>query len=53
MELVLQVSLLMVTVCLGAAAALRRTAARSDTPIDVGSVSEGWIAEHRIRSREE
>jgi hypothetical protein len=53
MELVLQVSLLMVTVCVGAAALFRRTAARSDTPIDLGSVSDSWIAEHRIHSREE
>jgi hypothetical protein len=59
MEVVIQFSLLTVSVCLGAAALVRRTAGlRSESStrsrwIEVGAVSPTWLAEHRVRSRSE
>lgn len=53
MDFVLQVSLLVVSVCLGFALLARRTIARSGCRIDVDPVSSTWLVEHRVRSRPE
>jgi hypothetical protein len=49
MELVLQLSLLTVTVCLGTAVVFRWTVARSDTASRLGNVSPAWLSEQRRR----
>jgi hypothetical protein len=56
MEVVIQLSLLTVSVCVGAMALLRRsTTTRSDTHVRIGvdPVSSGWLADHKTRSRPE
>jgi hypothetical protein len=55
MDVVLQLSLLTVSVCLGAAALVWRTAGRSDSParIDVDPVSRTWLADFKVRGRSE
>ena len=57
MEAVLQLSLLTVSLCLGAALVVRRTLAPRPpvrrTRIDVEPVSDTWLIEHRVRSRPE
>ena len=55
MDVVLQISLLTVTVCLGAAALLRRRTRRAEDEIriDVAPVSGNWLADHRVRNRGE
>lgn len=57
MEMVLQLSLLTVSVCLGAAAIVRRNLAARPaarrTRIDVEPVSDSWLVEHRVRSSPE
>lgn len=50
MDIVLQLFLLMLSVCLGAAMLVRRTGSRSEG-IEAGHVSTSWLAEHRIRTR--
>jgi hypothetical protein len=57
MDVVLQLSLLTVSVCIGAGALVWRTAARSssDLParIDVDPVSSTWLADFKVRGRSE
>jgi hypothetical protein len=57
MDVVLQLSLLTVSVCVGAAAIVWRTAVRSgsDAParIDVDPVSSTWLADFKVRGRSE
>lgn len=55
MEVVIQLSVLTVSVCIGAVAVLRRTATRSDMNVRIGvdPVSSGWLADHKSRNRPE
>lgn len=55
MEVVIQLSLLTVSVCVGAVALLRRSTTRSDMNVRIGvdPVSSSWLAEHKTRSRPE
>jgi hypothetical protein len=55
MEMVLQLSLLTVSVCVGAMALVFRGSRRasSDTRISVDPVSSTWLADFKTRSRPE
>ena len=55
MEVVIQLSLLTVSVCVGAVALVVRSAKRteSDTRIQVDPVSSTWLADLRTRHRPE
>jgi hypothetical protein len=56
MEVVIQLSLLTVSLCVGAVALLRRTTTRSSglhVRFDVDPVSSTWLADHKTRSRPE
>jgi hypothetical protein len=55
MEVLIQLSLLTVSVCVGAVVLLRRSATRSDANVRIGvdPVSNGWLADHKTRSRPE
>lgn len=56
MEVVLQLSLLTVSVCLGAVALVRRATTRPggiNARIDVDPVSSTWLADQKTRSRPE
>ena len=52
---VIQLSLLTVSVCVGAVALMARTARRSspDLRIQVDPVSSTWLADHKSRARPE
>ena len=56
MDVVIQLSLLAVSACVGAAALVLRGSSRrpnGDLRIDVNPVSRTWLADHRTRSRPE
>jgi hypothetical protein len=55
MEVVIQLSLLTVSVCVGAVALVARSARRGNgSPrIIVDPVSSNWLADHKTRSRPE
>jgi hypothetical protein len=55
MEVVLQISLLTVSLSLGLAMLLRRAGAgrTQHGSFDVGSVSPSWLVEHRVRGRKD
>jgi hypothetical protein len=56
MEVVIQLCLLTVSVCVGAVALVLRTTTRSSgmhARFDVDPVSSSWLAEHKTRSRPE
>lgn len=55
MEVVLQLSLITVSVCVGAVALVRRAGDRTSehVRIDVAPVSSTWLADHRTRARPE
>ena len=55
MEVLIQLSVLTVSVCVGAVALVARTARRASTDIriQVDPVSRTWLADHRTRSRAE
>jgi hypothetical protein len=55
MEVVIQLSVLTVSVCVGAAALVLRTNKRStsDVRIQVDRVSSSWLADHKTRGRPE
>jgi hypothetical protein len=54
MEVVIQLSLLTLSVCIGAAALLRRSS-RSEVNVRIGvdPVSNSWLTDHKTRSRPE
>jgi hypothetical protein len=53
MEIILQASLVVVSVCLAGAVFVRRAVARADSRIHLDPVSRGWLSEQRVRTRQQ
>ena len=55
MDVVIQLSLLTVSVCIGAVALVRRASSRTDMNVRIGvdPVSSTWLADLKTRSRPE